>query len=62
LNENKLSGAELKNLTKYEQLRTLKFAGNVVKEFSDLEVLVRSYSHLSQVIFIYRRNFLSLQT
>ena len=41
LNDNKLSGAELKNLTKYEQLCVLKFAGNQVKDFDDLEPLVR---------------------
>jgi hypothetical protein len=31
----------LKNLTKYSNLRTLKFAGNLVKEYDDLTVLVR---------------------
>lgn len=41
LNDNKLAGSELKNLTKYKQLRTLKFAGNLVKEFSDIETIVR---------------------
>jgi hypothetical protein len=43
LNDNKLPGAELKNLVKYKELRTLKFAGNLLKEFADLESLVRHY-------------------
>lgn len=45
LNDNKLHGSELKNLAKYNQLTTLKFAGNLIKDFADLESL-KSLEHL----------------
>ncbi|CDW79466.1 u2 snrnp-specific a protein [Stylonychia lemnae] len=45
LNDNKLPGSELKNLSKYTQLRTLKFAGNLIKDFNDLDSL-SSLQHL----------------
>lgn len=38
--DNKLSGAELKNLLKYDQLRIIKFGANLIKDFADLESLV----------------------
>jgi hypothetical protein len=37
--DNKLPGSELKNLLKYKQLKSIKFAANNVKEFGDIEVL-----------------------
>jgi hypothetical protein len=37
--DNKLSGAELKNLVKYNNLATIKFAANNVKDVSELAVL-----------------------
>ena len=39
--ENGLAGKELKIFTKYKNLKTLKFAGNEVKDFKELECLVR---------------------
>ena len=39
MTDNKLSGAELKNLVKYKNLATIKFAANNVKEVSELSVL-----------------------
>ena len=39
LNDNKLPGSELKNLTKYQQLRTLKFANNLICDFTEIEAL-----------------------
>jgi len=36
-----LGGKELKICTKYKKLKTLKFAGNSVKDFKELECLVR---------------------
>lgn len=41
MNDNKLAGAELKNLIKYKELRVIKFGANNVKDFSDLEPLVK---------------------
>ena len=38
--ENSLGGKELKICTKYKKLKTLKFAGNEVKDFKELECLV----------------------
>jgi acidic leucine-rich nuclear phosphoprotein 32 family member B len=35
-----MQSAELKNLSKYSNLRTLKFAGNLIKEYAELAVLV----------------------
>jgi len=52
LNDNKLPGSELKNLVKYKELRVLKFAGNLLKEFSDLESLVRHYSEDAEELSI----------
>lgn len=53
LNDNKMPGSELKNLTKYKQLRTLKFAGNLLKDFADVEALVISIcSHKSLTVKI----------
>lgn len=40
MNDNKLSGSELKNLLKYEKLKTIKLAKNLIKDISDIEVLV----------------------
>ena len=40
LNDNKLHGQELKQLTKYTNLYTLKFANNLIKGYEDLEPLV----------------------
>ena len=40
LNENNLDGKELKIFTKYKNLKTLKFAGNEVQDFKELECLV----------------------
>lgn len=37
--DNKLPGSELKNLLKYKQLKSIKFAANNVKDFGDIEVL-----------------------
>ena len=42
MTDNKLSGAELKNLVKYNQLRVIKFGANLIKDFADLDVLVCS--------------------
>ena len=39
MTDNKLSGAELKNLVKYTELIVIKFAANNVKELSELAVL-----------------------
>ena len=39
MTDNHMSGAELKYLVKYEQLRILKFGANLLKDFSDLESL-----------------------
>ena len=39
-----MNGAELKNLTKYKELRTLKFANNLVKELIDLTPLVHYHT------------------
>lgn len=44
LNDNKLHGSELKNLTKYENLRTLKFAGNLIKDLAELDALVSIFN------------------
>ena len=44
LNDNNLEGNQLKNITKYKNLKTLKFAKNQVKEYKELECLVRIYS------------------
>lgn len=44
--DNKLTGSDLAALTKYAELRTIKFAGNLVKDFSDLEPLVRKFLNL----------------
>ena len=48
LNDNRLGGAELKHLLQYENLKTIKFAGNQVKDFSDLEVL-KPLKHLESL-------------
>lgn len=56
LNDNKLPGSELKNLAKYANLKTLKFAGNLVKEFSDLEALVRLILNAEILYNDYRRS------
>jgi hypothetical protein len=42
LNGNNLSGDELKQLLKYELLHTIKFNGNNVTDYSQLEAIVRS--------------------
>lgn len=39
LNDNRLSGGELKKLLKYKNLHTLKFANNRVEKIADIEVL-----------------------
>ena len=39
MTDNHMSGAELKHLIKFEQLRTLKFGANNLKDFSELEAL-----------------------
>ena len=39
MTDNKLSGGELKNLLKYKNLATIKFAANNVKDVSELAVL-----------------------
>ncbi len=41
MNANNLSGDELKHLTKYTNLHTIKFAGNNVTDFAQLEAIVR---------------------
>lgn len=43
LNQNGLSGDELKHLGKYADLHTIKFSGNNVTEYSQLEALVSNY-------------------
>lgn len=39
MTDNRLAGAELKNLLKYPNLKVIKFANNQVKEISEVEVL-----------------------
>jgi len=40
VSDNLLQGGELKNLLKYDQLKTIKCGANHIKEFADVEVLV----------------------
>jgi hypothetical protein len=40
MTDNKLSGAELKNLLKYDNLETLKFGANNIKTLTEIEILV----------------------
>jgi hypothetical protein len=54
LADNKLSGAELKQLLKYPELRVIKFGANNVKELSEIEVLV-SFS-----VFIFRMTLIKM--
>jgi len=39
LSDNKLTAEDLKNLTKYKELRTLKFGNNLLKEMNDVTPL-----------------------
>ena len=48
LNENGLNGKELKTFAKYKALKTLKFAGNNVEDFKDLECL-KGLAELSNI-------------
>jgi hypothetical protein len=44
MNDNNLAGAELKQLAQYDQLQTIKFGNNQIKQISDLEPLVSKSS------------------
>ena len=49
-----MNGAELKNLTKYPDLRVLKFAGNLVKDIAEIEAIV---SGRLRIYIPYRNRF-----
>jgi hypothetical protein len=51
-----MPGTELKTLSKYDNLRTLKFGGNLCKDYSELESLVSHYRPCRVLINVYRRD------
>lgn len=40
MNDNNLAGSELKQLVQFDQLQTIKFGNNQIKQLADLEPLV----------------------